>query len=117
MRRTAVLLSALFGSLAFSQETLIKVRVEEEGGKEAILPVEVKRITPKTETTVKEEELKVRSDAYGAELELGIVPVRRVSIYASFSYNEAKFKDEKFYDGTTPYNIKDKLEVDYKLRR
>jgi hypothetical protein len=35
MKRTAVLLSALFGSLAFSQETLIKVRVEEEGGKEA----------------------------------------------------------------------------------
>jgi iron complex outermembrane receptor protein len=63
MRRTAVLLSALFGSLAFSQETLIKVRVEEEGGKEAILPVEVKRRTPKTETTVKEEELKVRSGA------------------------------------------------------
>jgi len=63
MRRTAVLLSALFGSLAFSQETIIKVRVEEEGGKEAILPVEVKRRTPKTETTVKEEELKVRSGA------------------------------------------------------
>jgi len=63
MRRTAVLLSALFGSLAFSQETLIKVRVEEEGGKEAILPVEVKKRTPKTETTVKEEELKVRSGA------------------------------------------------------
>jgi iron complex outermembrane recepter protein len=63
MRRTAVLLSALFGSLAFSQETLIKVRVEEESGKEAILPVEVKRRTPKTETTVKEEELKVRSGA------------------------------------------------------
>jgi iron complex outermembrane receptor protein len=63
MKKTAVLLSALFGSLAFSQETLIKVRVEEEGGKEAILPVEVKRRTPKTETTVKEEELKVRSGA------------------------------------------------------
>jgi iron complex outermembrane receptor protein len=63
MKRTAILLSALFGSLAFSQETLIKVRVEEEGGKEAILPVEVKRRTPKTETTVKEEELKVRSGA------------------------------------------------------
>jgi len=63
MRTTAILLSALFGSLAFSQETLIKVRVEEEGGKEDILPVEVKRRTPKTETTVKEEELKVRSGA------------------------------------------------------
>jgi len=63
MKRTAVLLSALFGSLAFSQETLIKVRVEEEGGKEEVLPVEVKRRTPKTETTVKEEELKVRSGA------------------------------------------------------
>jgi iron complex outermembrane receptor protein len=63
MKRTAILLSALFGSLAFSQETLIKVRVEEEGGKEAILPVEVKRRTPKTETTVKEEELRVRSGA------------------------------------------------------
>ncbi|NAZ23040.1 MAG: TonB-dependent receptor [Thermocrinis sp.] len=68
MRRTAVLLSALFGSLAFSQETLIKVRVEEEGGKEAILPVEVKRRTPKTETTVKEEELKVRSGAGGVNI-------------------------------------------------
>ncbi len=33
-------------------------------------------------------------DAYGAELELGIVPVRKVSIYTSFSYNEAKFKDD-----------------------
>jgi hypothetical protein len=43
MKRTAILLSALFGSLAFSQETLIKVRVEEEGGKEEVLPVEVKR--------------------------------------------------------------------------
>jgi len=63
MKRTAILLSALFGSLAFSQETLIKVRVEEEGGKEEVLPVEVKRRTPKTETTVKEEELKVRSGA------------------------------------------------------
>ncbi len=63
MRKTAILLSALFGSLAFSQETLIKVRVEEEGGKEEVLPVEVKRRTPKTETTVKEEELKVRSGA------------------------------------------------------
>jgi iron complex outermembrane receptor protein len=63
MRKTAILLSALFGSLAFSQETLIKVRVEEEEGKEAILPVEVKRRTPKTETTVKEEELRVRSGA------------------------------------------------------
>lgn len=63
MKKTAVLLSALFGSLAFSQETLIKVRVEEEGGKEEVLPVEVKRRTPKTETTVKEEELKVRSGA------------------------------------------------------
>jgi iron complex outermembrane receptor protein len=68
MRRTAVLLSALFGSLAFSQETLIKVRVEEEGGKEAILPVEVKKRTPKTETTVKEEELKVRSGAGGVNI-------------------------------------------------
>ncbi|WP_299198674.1 TonB-dependent receptor [Thermocrinis sp.] len=68
MRRTAVLLSALFGSLAFSQETIIKVRVEEEGGKEAILPVEVKRRTPKTETTVKEEELKVRSGAGGVNI-------------------------------------------------
>jgi len=62
MRRTAVLLSALFGSLAFSQETLIKIKVE-EGGKEEVLPVEVKRRTPKTETTVKEEELKIRSGA------------------------------------------------------
>jgi iron complex outermembrane receptor protein len=68
MKRTAILLSALFGSLAFSQETLIKVRVEEEGGKEAILPVEVKRRTPKTETTVKEEELKVRSGAGGVNI-------------------------------------------------
>jgi iron complex outermembrane receptor protein len=68
MKRTAILLSALFGSLAFSQETLIKVRVEEEGGKEAILPVEVKRRTPKTETTVKEEELKVRSGAGSANI-------------------------------------------------
>jgi iron complex outermembrane receptor protein len=68
MKRTAVLLSALFGSLAFSQETLIKVRVEEEDGKEAILPVEVKRRTPKTETTVKEEELKVRAGAGGANI-------------------------------------------------
>jgi len=68
MRRTAVLLSALFGSLAFSQETLIKVRVEEEVGKEAILPVEVKRRTPKTETTVKEEELRVRSGAGSANI-------------------------------------------------
>jgi len=33
-------------------------------------------------------------DAYGAELELGFVPIRRVSIYASFSYNKAKFKDD-----------------------
>jgi iron complex outermembrane receptor protein len=68
MRTTAVLLSALFGSLAFSQETLIKVKVEEEGGKEDILPVEVKRRTPKTETTVKEEELKVRSGAGGVNI-------------------------------------------------
>jgi iron complex outermembrane receptor protein len=68
MKRTAILLSALFGSLAFSQETLIKVRVEEEEGKEAILPVEVKRRTPKTETTVKEEELKVRSGAGGVNI-------------------------------------------------
>jgi iron complex outermembrane receptor protein len=68
MRRTAILLSALFGSLAFSQETLIKVRVEEEGGKEATLPVEVKKRTPKTETTVKEEELKVRSGAGGVNI-------------------------------------------------
>jgi iron complex outermembrane receptor protein len=51
-------------------------------------------------------------DAYGAELELGIVPVRRVSIYTSFSYNEAKFKDESFYDGNTRYNIKDKTVPD-----
>jgi iron complex outermembrane receptor protein len=51
-------------------------------------------------------------DAYGAELELGIVPVRRVSIYTSFSYNEAKFKDESFYDGNTNYNIKDKTVPD-----
>jgi len=51
-------------------------------------------------------------DAYGAELELGIVPVRRVSIYTSFSYNEAKFKDESFYDGRTSYNIKDKTVPD-----
>jgi len=62
MRRTAILLSALVGSLAFSQETLIKIKVE-EGVKEEVLPVEVKRRTPKTETTVKEEELKVRSGA------------------------------------------------------
>jgi Outer membrane receptor proteins, mostly Fe transport len=68
MKKTAILLSALFGSLAFSQETLIKIRVEEEGGKEAILPVEVKRRTPKTETTVKEEELKVRSGAGSANI-------------------------------------------------
>jgi iron complex outermembrane receptor protein len=33
-------------------------------------------------------------DAYGAELELGIVPVSSISIYASLSYNKAKFKDE-----------------------
>jgi iron complex outermembrane receptor protein len=46
-------------------------------------------------------------DAYGAELELGIVPVSSISIYTSFSYNKAKFKDESFYDGTTRYNIKD----------
>lgn len=51
-------------------------------------------------------------DAYGAELELGFVPVRRVSIYTSFSYNEAKFKDESFYDGNTRYNIKDKTVPD-----
>jgi iron complex outermembrane receptor protein len=51
-------------------------------------------------------------DAYGAELELGIVPVRRVSIYTSFSYNEAKFKDESFFDGNTRYNIKDKTVPD-----
>jgi Outer membrane receptor proteins, mostly Fe transport len=68
MKKTAILLSALFGSLAFSQETLIKVRVEEEGEKEAILPVEVKRRTPKTETTVKEEELRVRSSAGSANI-------------------------------------------------
>jgi iron complex outermembrane receptor protein len=37
-------------------------------------------------------------DAYGAELELGFVPVRRVSIYTSFSYNEAKFKDESLME-------------------
>jgi Outer membrane receptor proteins, mostly Fe transport len=48
-------------------------------------------------------------DAYGAELELGIVPVRRVSIYTSFSYNKAKFKDEKF-EGTI--DIKDKTVPD-----
>jgi iron complex outermembrane receptor protein len=51
-------------------------------------------------------------DAYGAELELGIVPVSSVSIYTSFSYNEAKFKDESFYDGSTKYNIKDKTVPD-----
>ncbi len=51
-------------------------------------------------------------DAYGAELELGFVPVRRVSIYTSFSYNEAKFKEEIIYDGNTPHNVKDKTVPD-----
>ncbi len=51
-------------------------------------------------------------DAYGAELELGIVPVRKVSIYTSFSYNKAKFKDESFFDGNTRFNIKDKTVPD-----
>jgi Outer membrane receptor proteins, mostly Fe transport len=51
-------------------------------------------------------------DAYGAELELGFVPVRRVSIYASFSYNEAKFKEKEIYDGNTPVEIKDKTVPD-----
>jgi iron complex outermembrane receptor protein len=51
-------------------------------------------------------------DAYGAELELGFVPVSSVSIYTSFSYNEAKFKDESFFDGNTRYNIKDKTVPD-----
>ena len=53
-----------------------------------------------------------KADAYGAELELGIVPVRRVSIYTSFSYNKAKFKDESFFDGNTRFNIKDKTVPD-----
>jgi iron complex outermembrane receptor protein len=54
-------------------------------------------------------------DAYGAELELGIVPARRVSIYASFSYNKAKFKDEyEVYDLTRneKANTKDKTVPD-----
>jgi Outer membrane receptor proteins, mostly Fe transport len=55
-------------------------------------------------------------DAYGAELELGFVPVRRVSIYTSFSYNEAKFKDDYVvYDLTRNdrrANVKDKTVPD-----
>ncbi len=55
-------------------------------------------------------------DAYGAELELGFVPVRRVSIYASFSYNEAKFKDEfevvDLTNNNIRANVKDKTVPD-----
>jgi iron complex outermembrane receptor protein len=85
MRTTAVLLSALFGSLAFSQETLIKVKVE-EGGKEEALPVEVKRRTPKTETTVKEEELKVRSGAGGVNIFKAIELAPSVNVQTDDAY-------------------------------
>lgn len=47
-------------------------------------------------------------DAKGFELEVGANPMPKTNIYASFSYNEAKFKDDSFYDGNTPYYIKDK---------
>jgi iron complex outermembrane receptor protein len=47
-------------------------------------------------------------DAKGLELEVGANPMPKTNIYASFSYNEAKFKDDVFYDGNTKYNIKDK---------
>jgi iron complex outermembrane receptor protein len=46
-------------------------------------------------------------DAKGFELEVGANPMPKTNIYASFSYNEAKFKDDVFYDGNTKYNIKD----------
>jgi iron complex outermembrane receptor protein len=47
-------------------------------------------------------------DAKGFELEVGANPMPKTNIYASFSYNEAKFKDDSFYDGSTRYDIKDK---------
>jgi len=47
-------------------------------------------------------------DAKGFELEVGANPMSKTNIYASFSYNEAKFKDDVFYDGSTKYDIKDK---------
>ncbi|WP_448587453.1 TonB-dependent receptor [Thermocrinis sp.] len=66
MKKTTafVLLSALFGGgVVFSQETRIRIRVEDLTEKEEALPVEVKKRKPKTETTVKEEELRKRSGA------------------------------------------------------
>jgi Outer membrane receptor proteins, mostly Fe transport len=36
-------------------------------------------------------------DAKGFELEVGANPMPKTNIYASFSYNEAKFKDDMFY--------------------
>lgn len=50
--------------------------------------------------------------AYGAELEVGAVPFSNLSLYASASYNQAKFKDENFFDGSTRVPIKDKTVPD-----
>jgi len=51
-------------------------------------------------------------DAKGFELEVGANPVPKTNIYASFSYNEAKFKDDFIiYDDNNDskkYDIKDK---------
>lgn len=50
--------------------------------------------------------------AYGAELEIGANIFKSLSLYSSFSYNEAKFKDELYYSGNQPINIKDKTVPD-----
>lgn len=49
-------------------------------------------------------------DAKGFEVEVGAIPMPKTNIYASLSYNEAKFKDNSIYDGNTKtsYDIKDK---------
>ncbi|MGC8869356.1 MAG: TonB-dependent receptor, partial [Sulfurihydrogenibium sp.] len=47
-------------------------------------------------------------EAKGFELEIGAVPIKAMSVYASFSYNTAKFKEDYIYDNNTKVYIKDK---------
>ncbi len=47
-------------------------------------------------------------EAKGFELEIGAVPLSSVSVYASFSYNTAKFKEDYIVDGNNRVYIKDK---------
>ncbi|HEV09424.1 MAG TPA: TonB-dependent receptor, partial [Sulfurihydrogenibium azorense] len=47
-------------------------------------------------------------EAKGFELEIGAVPIKAMSVYASFSYNTAKFKEDYINDGKNNIYIKDK---------